>query len=111
MEREVKALSALNHDSILKMVTYYKDYMYYNDKLEPDKITAIILEYCENRSIYEYIQQNTSFSERISRKLFTDIAQGLDHIHSSNLSHRDLKLTNLLFNKAFELKIADFGKF
>jgi len=32
MEREVKALSALNHDSILKMVTYYKDYMYYNDK-------------------------------------------------------------------------------
>lgn len=111
MEREVKALQALNHTSILKMITFFKDFIYYDDKNDLNKITAIILEYCENQSILEYIQYNTCFEEKISWKLFIDIAKGLKHMHDSNISHRDLKLSNLLFNKEFEIKIADFGNF
>jgi serine/threonine protein kinase len=35
--------------------------------------------------------------------------EGLRHMHSQNICHRDIKLENLLLNSDFMLKIADFG--
>ena len=34
---------------------------------------------------------------------------GLEHCHSNGLAHRDLKLSNLLINQDYDVKIADFG--
>ena len=34
---------------------------------------------------------------------------GLAHCHEKGVAHRDLKLENLLLDKDFRLKIADFG--
>jgi serine/threonine protein kinase len=33
----------------------------------------------------------------------------LEHIHEEGFSHRDIKLENMLFDQAYNLKIADFG--
>ena len=34
---------------------------------------------------------------------------GLSHVHSKGLAHRDLKPDNLFFDSNYVLKIADFG--
>ncbi|KYQ92133.1 LISK family protein kinase [Tieghemostelium lacteum] len=42
-------------------------------------------------------------------KIARDIAEGMAHLHSKNIMHRDLKSNNLLVGKHWNIKICDFG--
>lgn len=42
--------------------------------------------------------------------MFKQIADGIDYLHSLNISHRDIKLDNILIeDKTNMIKIIDFG--
>ena len=49
------------------------------------------------------------FSESEVKCLVYQLLSGVAHLHSLWLMHRDLKLQNLLYTNAGQLKIADFG--
>lgn len=37
------------------------------------------------------------------------VAAGLSHMHSKGISHRDIKLENVLVSSSGEFKLCDFG--
>jgi len=69
--------------------------------------------------IMEYMQADLSQLIRASRKanallmhkdirwIMFQVLVGLDHIHSCQLVHRDIKPDNILINDKLDLKIAD----
>jgi serine/threonine protein kinase len=49
------------------------------------------------------------FKEAKILDLFGQIAQGMYHVHSLNILHRDLKTANILLTREGVIKLADFG--
>jgi serine/threonine protein kinase len=50
-----------------------------------------------------------TFDEKMARTLILQILDGLKYMHNNDVCHRDLKPDNLLVDKEFKIKIADFG--
>ena len=71
----------------------------------------IVMEFCEMGNLNDYMVQNdTKVSQRIS--FMSDMALGVNYLHSQNIIHRDLKPENILLtDKSGQIvcKITDFG--
>lgn len=50
-----------------------------------------------------------SFTEAAARRIFRQLAAGVNHLHSCGAYHRDLKLENIVVDGEFNVKIMDFG--
>jgi MAP/microtubule affinity-regulating kinase len=66
--------------------------------------------------VFEYAPYNLgeilefgALNETIARTLFHQMISSLSYLHSKNIIHRDIKPQNILFDKNYNLKIADFG--
>lgn len=49
------------------------------------------------------------FKESEIKTLMLQLLSALSYLHSKNIVHRDIKMSNLLYNNQGELKLADFG--
>lgn len=71
-------------------------------------IPYLVMEYIEGVPVDKFCdEQQLSVVERI--KLFRQICQAIDYIHSQNIIHRDIKPSNILVSKDGNIKILDFG--
>ena len=69
----------------------------------------IIMEYATKGELYNHIANRGTLSESESKTLFIQLISALDYFHQKGISHRDLKLENLLIDSDGNLKICDFG--
>ena len=106
---EAETMSKLSHPNILNMYEYSKDDFVEKDNGIKYPVVSIALELAEGGEVFDYISLGGAFNERTCRFYFRQLLAGLDYIHKKGVSHRDLKPENLLFDKDFNLKIADFG--
>lgn len=59
---------------------------------------------------HHYKEHNCSpFRESEVKRLMLQLLGALSFLHSRHILHRDLKLSNLLYNHRGELRVADFG--
>ena len=71
-------------------------------------ISYVALELASHGEIYNFIEEQ-AFSPEISRYFFRQMLEGIEHMHSKSIAHRDLKLENILLDENFSIKITDFG--
>lgn len=110
MTREERQ-SALNEAKVLSMLEHPNIIEYYENFLE-DKALMIVMEYAEGGTLFDYLQQrgNSLLDEDEVLYLITQILLSLQHVHSKQILHRDLKTQNILMNKDRDVvKTGDFG--
>lgn len=102
VEREIANLSKCQHENIVEFIAIVIPE-------EGDHYASIMLEHM-NTDLRTALQNRTQpLSLFIINHWMIHLLKGLEHIHSKNLIHRDLKPGNLLLNQSGTLKIADFG--
>ena len=97
--REMKMLSELDNEHVIKVYQIYED----------DNNYLIIMEYCEGGELFNYIVKKQRLSENETAFFYYQIIEGIEYIHSKGIAHRDLKPENLLLDKDKKIKIIDFG--
>src|SRR5580704_14199261 len=97
MEREAKAISALQHANIC---TLY-------DIGRQDGTDFLVMEYLEGQTLAERLTKGALPLDQVL-KIGTEIAQALEKAHQQGIVHRDLKPANIMLTKS-GAKLMDFG--
>jgi eukaryotic-like serine/threonine-protein kinase len=99
--REAKSGALLNHPNIVRSITAGQDAASHNHYL--------VLEYVDGPSVQALLTRLGRFSVGDAVYIVLDVARGLEHAHSRNLIHRDIKPDNILLTRSGVAKLVDFG--
>ncbi len=97
MEREAKAISALQHANICTL----------HDIGTQDGTDFLVMEYLEGQTLADRLGKGALPLDHVL-KIGTEVAQALEKAHQHGIIHRDLKLANIMLTKA-GAKLMDFG--
>ncbi len=97
MEREAKAISALQHANICTL----------HDIGSQDGTDFLVMEYLEGQTLADRLAKGPLPLEQVL-KIAIEIAQALEKAHQQGIIHRDLKPANIMLTKA-GAKLMDFG--
>lgn len=99
LPRELDIWPKLNHPNIISLHECFQD----------SRRVYMILEYSEGGDVLRYIQNSGALSENMARMWTLQIADAVRYMHDMDVTHRDLKLENLLLDSDRNIKICDFG--
>ncbi|RKO99209.1 hypothetical protein CXG81DRAFT_14824 [Caulochytrium protostelioides] len=69
----------------------------------------VVMEFMEGGPLTDIIEANAGMSERNIATITREALQGLAHLHSRQIIHRDIKSDNVLLDISGHVKITDFG--
>ena len=123
--REIRVLKSISHANIVKLhdvvVGQGRDDVFLAfEYCEHDMSTLLQSFRTSSSSSSSYSSYSSSssssttqykckFGEGGVKRLMLGLLSGLHHLHERLIIHRDLKMSNLLYNSRGDIKIADFG--
>lgn len=69
----------------------------------------LVFEYCEHDLDVLLKEFKKPFAESEIKTIMLQLFNAVSYLHENQIIHRDIKLSNLLYNNKGELKVADFG--
>ena len=99
LQSEINIQKSMNHPNVVKFHNYIED----------SENHYIVMELCPNQTLKDILRRRKKFTEMEARYYLSQLINGIKHIHSKNVIHRDLKLGNLYLSSNLQLKIGDFG--
>ncbi|BBC25170.1 serine/threonine protein kinase [Pseudanabaena sp. ABRG5-3] len=100
--RELRFLLTLQHENIVSCtaLVHHLNYRY------------LVMDYCEGGTLRDLMNYPKALSVQQCFDLVNDILLGLEHAHTANIIHCDIKPENVLLKitaKGWKAKISDFG--
>ncbi len=100
MFNEITLQSMINHPNVIAKF----------DSFHVERTIYVVLEFAPLGDLYSHLWVNKHPITDIDiRRLYLQICQGMNAIHSQGILHRDLKPENILIDNNLNAKICDFG--
>jgi len=107
IERECGVLLTLNHPNIVHVIEWQKIAYKVKENGAKQRVAIIVLELIEGGELFDFVALK-NFRPEVCRYYFRQMLLAMHACHSLGFAHRDLKLENVLLDKNFNAKIADF---
>eukprot|EP00747_Dinoflagellata_sp_TGD_P061802 gnl/TRDRNA2_/TRDRNA2_152678_c0_seq6.p1 gnl/TRDRNA2_/TRDRNA2_152678_c0~~gnl/TRDRNA2_/TRDRNA2_152678_c0_seq6.p1 ORF type:complete len:433 (+),score=66.76 gnl/TRDRNA2_/TRDRNA2_152678_c0_seq6:58-1356(+) len=104
LHREV---SLLLHVQPHKYIICFRG-IFWDGTVEPPTLD-FVFDMAPNKDIFNKVVGSGIMEEDMARPIFCGILLGLEHIHSFNIIHRDIKAENILLLQDYTPVITDFG--
>jgi serine/threonine-protein kinase len=99
--REAKSGALLNHPNIVRGLGYGQD--------KETRRYYLVLEYVDGGSAHVLLDRLGKLPVGDAVHIALDIARALEHAHSRNIIHRDIKPDNILLTRSGLAKLSDLG--
>ncbi|MFS7973404.1 putative protein kinase RLK-Pelle-WAK-LRK10L-1 family [Helianthus anomalus] len=103
---EVAILTRLDHENLVKL---------YGCTSKRSKELLLVYEYISNGTVADHLHGKLAKSNSglltwsVRLNIAIETAKALAYLHESDIIHRDVKTYNILLDKRFRVKVADFG--
>lgn len=99
-ERELSIMKKLDHPFIASFYDFLQDEVNY----------YLVMEYCENGSLFAKVNQTGRLPEWMIRHVLCELICTLEYLHNEvRVAHRDIKLENIMFDRNENIRLIDFG--
>ena len=93
-------LSRCKHPSIVRLSLSFQS----KNKL------FFVMEYCPNKDLDELLRKFGTFDPDLALQIICELVNVIDYLHNEmNISHNDLKPSNILLDANFHIKLIDFS--
>lgn len=100
--KEIKILKKVDHPNIIKL----------HEAIDTAKYVYLATEYISGPSLLKYLKSkpNHMMEESEIKNLWGQLIKAISYLHSKNVTHRDVKLENILLTPDCQtIKLIDFG--
>src|SRR5713226_2178238 len=98
--QEARLAGNITHDNIISIYDFGED---------ADGRPFMVMEFLKGEDLRHAIKNGSTGDTRAKLRIAMDIARALEHIHSQNIIHRDIKPDNVHITTAGAVKLMDFG--
>ncbi|XP_040597042.1 sperm motility kinase-like [Mesocricetus auratus] len=96
---EVQILQFLEHRNIVR----------YYHVINTMTKTYLVMEYVAGDDLEIFLRDKTYLKEEEARPIFQQVVSAVHFLHQRLVAHRDIKLENILIDRAGNVKLCDFG--
>jgi calcium-dependent protein kinase len=98
---EIQVLRELKHPNIVQLL----------EAFPLQNQICFVMEYCSGGELKKYVKERGPLPDEEVYSIGLQMCEAIRHCHYSNITHRDLKLENILFSNetCTRIKIVDFG--
>ncbi len=97
--QELRLLERVRHPNLVRML----DTIWDGDNI------YMVMELISGGEFFEFCVAAGALTEPQAQGFWRQLVSGVDYLHRGGISHRDIKLENLVLDSNYNLKLVDFG--
>lgn len=95
---EILILKQVSHPNIVRFI----------DCEEDDAYFYLVEEFVGGKDIFELVAEG-DLAEKEVKKIFKQLLEAVEYLHSKNISHGDIKIENVVSDQEKNIRLVDFG--